>query len=71
MLYYRCPTCKSILGNKQIPYESGLNSICDNKKLSEPEQEKQKMDLLDKLEITRYCCRMRMLTYIQLITILK
>ena len=67
MLYYRCPTCKTILANKQLMYEEELDKICTNSKLSEEEKIEQKMKLLDKLELKRYCCRMRMITYVKLI----
>lgn len=67
MLYFRCPTCKTILANKQLPYEEELEKICNDKKSTEKEKNDKKMNLLDKLEIRRLCCRMRMLTYINLI----
>lgn len=70
MLYFRCPTCKTDFANKQLVYEKELEKIC-NSKTTEEQKEKQKMALLDKLEIKRYCCRMRFLTYTKLIEIIK
>lgn len=67
MLYYKCPSCKTILANKQILYEKGLNDICNNTKMSEKEKDMAKRKLLDDLEIKNPCCRMRTLGYIQLI----
>ncbi len=67
MLYFRCPTCKTNLANKQIPYEKGTEKICNDKKLSEEEENEKKMKLLDDIEIKRLCCRMRMISYISLI----
>lgn len=70
MLYFRCPTCKNDLANKQIPYEDEMRKI-SNSEISEEQKEIEKMKVLDKLHITKYCCRMRMLTYIQLIDIIR
>ena len=71
MLYYKCPTCKTELANKQIPFEEGIDKICKNMSLNEKEKDEKKMELLDELQIKRYCCRMRMLTYVRLIKLIK
>jgi len=71
MLYFRCPTCKTILANKQLEYEEKLDKICKNTSLSKDEINKQKMELFDELQIIRYCCRMRFLGYIKYIDIIK
>jgi len=71
MLYYKCPSCRTVLANKQVPYENGLKNICNNDKLTEKEQEVKKMKLLDDLYIVNICCRMRMLTYLDRNEILK
>lgn len=70
MLYLKCPTCKNILGNKQIPFENDIEKICENVSLSEEEKKKKKMELVDKY-VDKYCCRMRLLTYAKLINIVK
>lgn len=70
MLYFRCPTCRTLLAHKQIPLEEGLKKICGNPKLSEEEKKKQKTELLDRLELKRYCCRMR-ITYVKQVEIIK
>jgi DNA-directed RNA polymerase subunit N (RpoN/RPB10) len=67
MLYFRCPTCKTILANKQIPYEEKMDSICKNIKLSPKEMDLAKKSVLDEIEVTRYCCRARMMGYVKLI----
>ena len=67
MLYFRCPTCKNKLADKQISLEKEMVLICDNTKISEQEKDNLKSKLLDKLLITRYCCKMRALTYIDLV----
>lgn len=70
MLYLKCPTCRTILGNKQIPFEKGMEEICANAK-TDDEMNKLKEELLDKLEVKRYCCRPRVLCYVDLIKIIK
>jgi DNA-directed RNA polymerase subunit N (RpoN/RPB10) len=71
MLYFKCPTCSTFLANKEIPWELGMKEICDNPKLSQEEKDMKKVELLDKLKVTRYCCRMRVLTYCDLVKIVK
>ena len=71
MLYLRCPTCKTILANKQLLFEEEQDKICNNKGISDDEKNIQKRELLDKLEVKRYCCRGLMLTYLRLINIVK
>ena len=70
MLYPKCPSCKTILANKQLIFEAEMKKICE-KKLSDDQQDKLKRELLDKLELKRYCCRQRMLTYTDLIDIIQ
>ena len=70
MLYYKCPTCRTILANKQLVYEKRLEQICNSNK-SKNEQDIEKKKLLDELELTRPCCRMRMMGYVKLIDIIK
>ena len=70
MLYMKCPTCKELLGNKQIPYEVGIRKICDDPNLSDEEKLKQENDLVVKLHLN-YCCNTRLITYKKLIDIIK
>jgi DNA-directed RNA polymerase subunit N (RpoN/RPB10) len=71
MLYSKCPSCKTRLDNKQIPLETEMKKICDNNSLEEDQQNKLKEALLNKLEIKRYCCRQRAITYVDLISVVK
>lgn len=71
MLYFRCPTCKTILANKQVPYEEGFNRICKNDKIPKQEKDKLKKKLLDELEIINICCRQRVLGYVDLVRLIK
>lgn len=71
MLYYKCPTCKTLLANKELIFEREMKKICKDSKLDEHKKNELKRKLLDDLELHRYCCRMRMLTYVDQITIVK
>jgi DNA-directed RNA polymerase subunit N (RpoN/RPB10) len=63
MLYATCPTCKKLLGDKQIIYEKEMEKIINNEKMSEEEKENEKQKLAKSL-VSRYCCRMRLISYI-------
>lgn len=63
MLYITCPTCGYFLGFKTIEWERKSTDICNDPKLSEEEKEKKKSELIMSLELPRYCCRMRMMSY--------
>ena len=70
MLYPVCPTCQNLLADKQLKYEERLEKICNNKKLTDKQKQKQKEKLLDDLGLERYCCRMRMISYVDLVQII-
>ena len=63
MIYLRCPTCCYLIGNRQIPYEKGLNKIEADPNTTEDMKLKLKEDLIKSLNIKRYCCKMRVITY--------
>ncbi|AYV76953.1 MAG: hypothetical protein Barrevirus5_12 [Barrevirus sp.] len=71
MLYLKCPTCRTLLANKQLIYEERLKLICDNPKIGQKEKDEAKKKLLDDMELWRPCCRMRIMSYIKLIDIIK
>lgn len=71
MWYFRCPTCKTWLANKQLPYEKELELICKDSKLTNAEKDIAKRQLLDAVELIRPCCRMRGLGTIELIKVIK
>jgi DNA-directed RNA polymerase subunit N (RpoN/RPB10) len=54
--FVRCPSCGSLLADKQIPYEEGIDQIMANSKIIDKEKERGKL-----LDITGVCCRMRFL----------
>ena len=70
MLYPVCPTCQNLLADKQLVYEESLDKICNNKKLNDEQKQKEKKKLLDNLGLQRYCCRMRMISYIDQVQII-
>jgi len=63
MLYIICPTCGYFLGQKIIEWENKSIEICTNPNLTDIEKEEQKQQLLLSLNLPRYCCRMRMISY--------
>jgi len=67
MLYLTCPTCGYFLGQKTVEWETKSDEICNNHKLSSKEKEKKKQELLLSLKLPRYCCRMRMMSYKDLV----
>ncbi len=70
MMYFKCPSCRTILANKQLLFEKGMEEVCAEAK-SDEEKDKLKEQLLDKLEVKRYCCRPRVMCYTDLIKIIK
>ena len=71
MLYIRCPTCRTLLADKQLYYEKELAKICDDSVLTRIESDNKKEALINSLGLERYCCRMRILTYVKLIDLIK
>lgn len=63
MIYLKCPTCGTILGNRQIMYEKGLEEIENNPNNDDELKKTLKTKLIDKLELKRYCCKMRVMTF--------
>ena len=64
MLYIICPTCGKLFADKQIEYEEKSTKISNDLKLTNKEKSKQLRKLLDDLGFTNYCCRMRLLSYV-------
>jgi DNA-directed RNA polymerase subunit N (RpoN/RPB10) len=67
MLYTTCPTCGFFLGQKTEEYEKKKAEICSNPKYSKKESEEEISKLLKSIGLRRYCCRMRMMTYKDLV----
>jgi len=58
-----CPTCGFFIGQKTEEYDTKKNEICANPKLSKKDKEEQISKLLNSLNLRRYCCKMRIMTY--------
>lgn len=67
MLYISCPTCYYFLGQKTLLYEKNKENICSNVELSQEEKEKEISKLLLSLNLKRYCCKMHIMTYKDLV----
>ena len=70
MLYISCPTCGKCLGNKQIILEEKKEKICNNPKLSQAEKETLIKKAINDLNLRRYCCKMRAITYVDTVQII-
>ena len=64
MLYPVCPTCGFLLADKEVEFEEELNNICTNEKLDEKQKEIEITKLIKKIGIERYCCKMRLISYV-------
>lgn len=73
MLYIKCPTCHKILGHLEIPFEEGLEKIMENPNLTPKQKQEEKIKLVNSfgIPLDRYCCRMRLITYKDLVQIVK
>ena len=74
MLYLKCPSCKKMLGDKQITYEIILNRICKDEEMNNitmDEASKLKSKLILSFNLDRYCCTPRLMSYKKLIEIVK
>jgi DNA-directed RNA polymerase subunit N (RpoN/RPB10) len=67
MLYSSCPTCSYFLGQKIIEWETKSKEICDNPNITKIEKEELKEKLLQSIKLRRYCCRMRLMSYKDLV----
>jgi DNA-directed RNA polymerase subunit N (RpoN/RPB10) len=63
MLYVTCPTCGTFLGNKNKEFEDKKKIICDNPNHTDEKKSELISKLLNDLNLKRYCCKMRMMTY--------
>ena len=70
MLYPVCPTCQLLLADKQLVFETEFAKISNDSKLPEDKKKKEVEKLLNKLGLIRYCCRMRMISYVDQVKII-
>ncbi len=73
MLPPRCFTCGHVLANLELEFEQELQQIDNNISLNAEAKAKAKRALVDKLLPDRwkkrYCCRARLLSYVDLINV--
>lgn len=73
MLPPRCFTCGHVLADLELEYEEGLKQIDNNVKLNDEQKADAKKKLVNKLLpgrwAKRYCCRTRLLSYVDLIEV--
>ena len=58
-----CFTCGKFFGNFMNDFIKNKDNICNNVQLSEKEKNKQIENLITSLELSRYCCTMRVMSY--------
>ena len=73
MLPPRCFTCGHVLADLELEFEETLQQIDNNIKLNDDCKAKSRRDLVNKLLPDRwekrYCCRARLLSYVDLIKV--
>lgn len=67
MLYQTCPTCGFFLGNITKKFEDEKDKICNDPNLTQSEIEEKIQKLIMSVKVKRYCCRMRVMTYKDLV----
>ena len=70
MIYLKCQTCATVLGNREIKYEKGLEKIMNDSNISDDKKRQLKTELLNSLGLKNPCCKMRIMSYIQLTDII-
>lgn len=74
MIYIVCPTCKRWLADKQEQYDKVIGLICkdiDSEKITPEKGDELKKELIQSFELPRYCCKQRIITYRELVKIVK
>lgn len=74
MIYLICPTCKKWLGDKQEQYDKITAQICkdvESGKFTLEEADEMRKKNINSLDLKRYCCKTRVITYTKLVNIVK
>ena len=71
-VYIKCPSCGRLLADKELLFDKGIKEI-NNEILNDDERELRIMKLVDSLQIPKnnYCCKMRIMTYVDLYNVVK
>lgn len=67
----RCPSCGTFIGNRLLYYNTHLEAIMSDPNKTEEEKMQLKTELVNSLGLERYCCKMRVITFINLPTIIR
>jgi DNA-directed RNA polymerase subunit N (RpoN/RPB10) len=70
MIYLKCPSCSTVLANREIEYEKKLEKIVNDINTNEEQKRKLKTELINSLGLKNPCCKMRIMSYVQLIDII-
>ena len=65
----RCPTCGTLLGDIQLKYEEDTKKI-DSSNLSVDDKNNEKAKILNTYGLDRYCCKTRILGYVDIVNII-
>jgi len=66
----KCFTCSQILGNKWNIYTAEMNEINSNTSLSKDDKTNKQIELFEKLNCKRYCCRNILMTTVDMTDII-
>jgi DNA-directed RNA polymerase subunit N (RpoN/RPB10) len=69
MLYTVCPTCGHLLADIEIEFSEKYNKIVDNND-KDDKKDKDIKKLFNDLRVNKYCCRMRLISYLDHIKII-
>jgi len=80
MLYPICPTCGALLSNIQLPYQRDIKELCERYNVdlelmsrgivNDEKFNGEKERIINKYtDIDRYCCRMRLLNFSEIVKI--
>ncbi len=80
MLYPVCPTCGALLSNIQLPYQRDIRALCEKYNVdietmsrgivNDENFNKEREQIINRYtEPDRYCCRMRLLNFSELVNI--
>ena len=70
MLPPNCFTCGMLMSDIELEYEKKLVEIENNASLTPEQKNERKIKLIDSLGLKRYCCRMRLLGYVDKVNII-
>ena len=70
MLISVCPSCNKLFADIEILYENDVKEIQNNRDMTNDEKLDAIANLLDKYHVKRYCCRMRVMSYLSEIDLL-